>query len=526
MKNSGRIFSSFLLLCTIVSCENPIKDVQLKFKEPIQYALLELRVLNYKYKAPENVNIEVLGRNKDAVVNTLKIQKFRLNSEGSVVFAINPEIVPSTSEPIAYSIVLKAPGYIPAVVAVKFTSRNNQSKTIFLGLENEVENNQVVGNIETIKTEGQQLKSFTLNKSAISQINIPADFNAKTVDGDALNIKETQLSVLSFDNTKKTFLPTDGLAQNPVNDIGQKLNNPFKINTLGGFANIQVFDKAGQIGHSFSKPLLLSIYLNTSTVNPRTGKPIKLNDQIDIFRFDDYTNVWTKYASEKILSINNQFYLQISPKLAGVWIAAWAADLCSEGPSFQIKSTYAKVDINYLYQILDNSTNRVLREFYWPINTSTNYTIRNIEFNENKLKLRILNKSDFRGGDGKILAESKPLNTCEKSSNTIDLMALKIADPIKVKFEVICPDGEILDEKLIPLEMRTQIRISGEENWKYLGTFTRTTREIESYKLILKSTYDFRLSTDGGVSWPYVQSDFKVNVKNWTIQIDASGYCK
>lgn len=316
------------------------------------------------------------------------------------------------------------------------------------------------------------------------------------------------------------------MAQNPVNDSGQKLSSPFKINTLGGFANIQIFDKTGQVGYSFSKPLVLRIYLNSNTTNPRTGKAIKLNDQIEIFRYDDYTKTWTKYSSEKILTENSQFYVQLSPNFAGVWIAAWSTDLCSEGPTFQIKSPYAKVDINYLYQILDNTSNTVLREFYWPINTSTNYTIRNIEFSENKLKLRILNKSDFRGGDSKILAESKALNTCEKSTNAMDLMALKIADPIKVKFEVKCPNGEILDEKLIPLEMRTQIRISGEENWKYLGTFTRSTREIESYKLILKSTYDFRLSTDGGVTWPFMESNFKVNVKNWKIEIDASGYCK
>ena len=526
MRNRCILFSSFLFLGAVVSCENPIKDVQLKFKEPIQVALLELRVLNYKYKVPDNVNIEILGRNKDAVVNTLNIRKFRLNSEGTVVFAINPERVPKTSEPIAYSIILSAPGYISAVIPVKFTSKNNQSKTIFLGLENEVENNQVVGNIETINTTGQQIKSFSLNKSTISEINIPAGFNANTIDGDPLNIKETQLSILAFDNTKKTFLPTDGLAQNPVNDSGQKLSNPFKINTLGGFANIQIFDKTGQVGYSFSKPLVLRIYLNSNTINPRTGKAIKLNDQIEIFRYDDYTKTWTKYSSEKILTENSQFYVQLSPSFAGVWIAAWASDLCSEGPTFQIKSPYANVDINYLYQILDNTSNTILREFYWPINTSTNYTIRNIEFSENKLKLRILNKSDFRGGDSKILAESKALNTCEKSTNAMDLMALKIADPIKVKFEVKCPNGEILDEKLIPLEMRTQIRISGEENWKYLGTFTRSTREIESYKLILKSTYDFRLSTDGGVTWPFMESNFKVNVKNWKIEIDASGYCK
>lgn len=207
MRNRCILFSSFLFLGAVISCENPIKDVQLKFKEPIQVALLELRVLNYKYKVPGNVNIEILGRNKDAVVNTLNIRKFRLNSEGSVVFAINPERVPKISEPIAYSLILSAPGYISAVIPVKFTSKNNQSKTIFLGLENEVENNQVVGNIETINTTGQQIKSFSLNKSTISEINIPAGFNANTIDGDPLNIKETQLSILAFDNTKKLFYP-------------------------------------------------------------------------------------------------------------------------------------------------------------------------------------------------------------------------------------------------------------------------------------------------------------------------------
>ena len=103
-----------------------------------------------------------------------------------------------------------------------------------------------------------------------------------------ISINEAQISVLSFDNAKNSFLPSSGLAQKPVNESGNNLCNLLKIYTLGGFVVLQVFDKAGQVGYSFSKPLKVKVYLNKNTINPQTRKNIKSDDTIELFSYDDY----------------------------------------------------------------------------------------------------------------------------------------------------------------------------------------------------------------------------------------------
>ena len=42
----------------------------------------------------------------------------------------------------------------------------------------------------------------------------------------------------------------------------------------------------------------------------------------------------------------------------------------------------------------------------------------------------------------------------------------------------------------------------------------------------LGEKYDMRGSTDGGVTWPYVQKNYLVDKQKWSFELPGKEYCK
>jgi hypothetical protein len=89
------------------------------------------------------------------------------------------------------------------------------------------------------------------------------------------------LSIQHFDNRGATrgFLPTNGIATNPVDVNGKSLPNPFDLPYLAGFVSLVMSNEQGQIVKYLSKPITLTLELNPSTYNPRTKAILKLEIQ-------------------------------------------------------------------------------------------------------------------------------------------------------------------------------------------------------------------------------------------------------
>jgi hypothetical protein len=98
------------------------------------------------------------------------------------------------------------------------------------------------------------------------------DIDNKPVAGN-LNV-----SIQHFDNRGATrgFLPTGGVATNPVDANGKSLANPFDLPNFAGFVSVVMSNDQGQIVKQLSKPLELSLELNPATYNPRTKLILKL----------------------------------------------------------------------------------------------------------------------------------------------------------------------------------------------------------------------------------------------------------
>jgi hypothetical protein len=108
----------------------------------------------------------------------------------------------------------------------------------------------------------------------------------------------------------------------------------------------------------------------------------------------------------------------------------------------------------------------------------------------------------------------------------MDLIKLKAPDFVEVGFVLQCPSGKTFDDTYLPKEMKAQYSLAGKNAYRDLVTFTPNTKKVKTYKLEIKQNYDFRVSTDGGATWPYKQNDYKIDNQRWTFLISAENYCK
>ncbi|MCR9063516.1 MAG: hypothetical protein NXI00_06105 [Cytophagales bacterium] len=49
---------------------------------------------------------------------------------------------------------------------------------------------------------------------------------------------------------------------------------------------------------------------------------------------------------------------------------------------------------------------------------------------------------------------------------------------------------------------------------------------MKTFKLSQSNTYDFRVSTDGAVTWPYPQEGYRIEYRSWRMVLELeNSYC-
>lgn len=524
MKKSLVIFLVIFISSVLNSgCENPLEDFQLSFKDPIQRGLLTIKLQSYANTIPENIEISLLGADKEKIVNTLNVPKFELNDEGIITFAVSPDLKPSAGQPVTYTVVFTAEGYTSVYQPVSFTTDGNQNKSLRMaklsGNPSEVDAAQAKYTSAALSVE----QTLSTGVTTVTSVKVGTAFS--TADGTPLT-GDLTVTMHTVGNGKKYFLPGGGLVANAYTPDLQKLGEAFEFKQLIQYTYFQVTDTEGNLAHLLSKPITQRIRVPSSLKKLDANRNVQAGDKLTVVSYDELSNRWIKEKGAVVGSDANGLFIELSISHLSYWAVGWERPLCSFGPKYVVKSNFQDVDINYLAQIKDVTTGAVVREVYLSVNNGQSYNYNYFPSEGNTFRMEVQNFSNFRGGDRQVIVTSGTTAGCTTDTHVLDLSSLTLPKPIQVKFKVNCPAGKELDESLLPSEMRTQISEPGKNNWQNLLTFTRQTREIKTYRLTPESTYDFRISTDGGASWPYKQINYKIEKASWSIEIDAANYCK
>lgn len=522
-----------LLGLLIWACENPIEDFKLKIKDPITKAKVDLYFYNPSGALPGAIKLTVTGRDAANVVTSLNTTNFRITKEGVCVLAVNPAIVPSATNPIQFTMVAEAEGFSPVVRQLVFTSQYNQNYWLPLfskitpptGIStNEFVVPSTTNGIVTTTT----LKTTNVKKQENASLVLPSgsvlkDQNNATVVGDL------RMVFTHFDAGTTGFLPTGGVASYPVDKTGKVLDNPFDYLRLGGFISVELSNDKGQLVKNLSQPFKAFIELSSSLLNPITGAAVKVGDVLSLSSYDVDANRWM-VEDDVIVEKNGQTgKLGVSFAVSHLtyFVVGWRREICRVGPTFVFKSQLKDVDLAYYCQLVNADNGKVFRDYWVNYNNGASLTISYLPKEIERVKLVAYAYNNVFGGNKTTpIATSQMVNLCGVNKLTVDISSLAVPPVLDYAVVLTCPAGKVLDEPSIPAEFRVQYSEPNKNNWQYLLTLTRYARQARTYKLVVGNHYDLRLSTDGGVTWPYKQVNFLIKKANSTITLEAKDYCK
>ncbi len=530
MKTSARFFLSLILTALFAgSCHDPLDGFVLGIKDPIAEAKLEIRASSTSVVLPEDIETIFAGPDAGQIVTVLNTRKFRINKEGNLFVAVNPAVTPTQADPVDFTFTANAEGFTRIIRAFSFTDKTNKTFSARFFHMNTPPKGVSANQFELRQEQAASFKTSGPDKQEEVKIEIAS--GTSFADGKEENLSgELTLVVHHFDNrSARSYLPTGGIANNALNENGTTITDPFDLPQLGGFASIQISSENHEIASRFSQPLTLTFDLNPSLVNPDTKAAIKEGDLIPYMSFDDYKNLWKVEGKVKIEKDGQTAKLvaRVPAARPAYYITGWPRKLCRLGPRFSIRSKLTDVDLTFFCQVIGARSGNVVRTLYVNANNGSTFTINNFPEDHEDVRIRIFNYNNIYGGDQKTpLYESPVVAVCSNLLTSADLAPLPVPSAINVEYTISCPAGKTLDEAALPALTRTQFSEPGKNQWRDLVNLTRTTRKVKTYKLQVGKTYDLRASTDGGSTWPYRQSDYLIDKKDWIFKFRDLDYCK
>lgn len=520
------------LFLGLEACQNPLEGVTIGLKDPIQSGVIECRLYDPAGNPlPANSRIIISGPDANAVVTTLNSKKYKITTDGVLLLAVSPEVMPSAQRPFRFTVAIVTPDYLTVVQPFVLTNGNRQVRSLPLislskppvGMTPADQSGQPA-NTGTILS----LHTSPTAQGDMARVQIPSGTSFTDREGKPVSGK---LTLQLIHTNARTGNAAGQLPGGPVfsNVVGVGAGTSLRAQSVAGSISIKVFNEDFQLVQQLSQPGELNMDLNPGTVNPRAGRTIQPGDSIPLFSYDAVTGVWkpekagivVREASTGRLTLQARFTQAVS------YIAAWTTPVCSLGPVFSVRSKLTGVDVKYKCQLIDAQTKAVVTTFFAGVNNNDRIAIANQEAGRSFI-LRVFDETDAwgKGAKGGLIGESAPATSCDQTPIALLLNELPVPPSMQLQFQFSCPQGKLLDEASLPALMLTQYSEVGKDNWRDLVSATRTQRNVTSYKLRVGQRYDFRASTDGGASWPLRQNDYLVDKATWALKIKAEMYCK
>lgn len=515
---------SFLIgVGQLVGCANPLEDFKLTFKEPITQGLYTFTIRDYANRQVIPTDLKITGKEADRVVNNLNDPKFVFSEEGQIRLAIERSIEPTPSEPFSFLATFSAEGFLPQSYRIRATNRANRGFTARLASL-------------TTRTQGVLGMQATPNAQGITTFADPEGLPwvrwTGAVSPQGLNPwgepvqGNIRWRLQHFNRTSKNVLPgqTIGRLYDPT---GKELPDAHVFQGTAGFIYTQWVTETEEIA-KLATPLAVQMWLENQ-VNPLTGKEIQKGEMLPLYQYNPFTGRWTKQADVVAeQEATGRLFVRFAMQEGSYWIVGWTTAVCNTATTFRIQSLLKDVDINYFCQYVRESDGQVVRNFFASMNNGSSFSTQFLPRETGKVRLFIYLSTDFHGGDRTTpVYKSEPVDVCVSQVVPLNLdLILPFPPSVNVFFNVRCPEGKTLDETLLPAQMRSQFSEPGKNQWRDLAVFTRSSRSIRTYRLKTGATYDFRASTDGGVTWPYKQENYKIVASYYGLTLQADGYCK
>lgn len=198
---------------------------------------------------------------------------------------------------------------------------------------------------------------------------------------------------------------------------------------------------------------------------------------------------------------------------------------CATPLTFTVKSSLPVSDRVYDCELLNATTNAIMRSFQSKISSGSSIKISNLESGA-QVKLKVYDNQSSAIGI------SSAVDPCSATAQTIDLSAFKVPSSLQsgeVRITLQFPCKALDEPKLPTRELFGRFRETGTLQWKNLPSMKyisgQTSFSIVTDLLVVGKTYDFQVGPAPGY-YSFSENAYTLRKADWVIRIDTDEYCK
>lgn len=295
------------LVVVFSSCEiDPLKDVKVLISPDLVTTTVNIIIQDAATDEPigfndaTEVEIKVLGKDKDQVIDLFGSQNATYDVNGGFIsLAIHPSAVMSFQNPIEFTVVVEADGYVsnsaPIYVYeeghiqqnIKMVNYSNTPKGVESTEDNSV---TVVGG--AVQSE-IIIETGVTHRGTKATLGVPQNMVMKDENGTPLSgTVTTNVTYFSpMDNESLAAYPGGLQASVDTDNDGQEEDIWF---TSAGFVAIEMTDDQGRKAKNFENGKLeITVDVPANLINPETGVTIQDGDIIDLWSYEEETGKWS-----------------------------------------------------------------------------------------------------------------------------------------------------------------------------------------------------------------------------------------
>ena len=528
MKTYKKIFTLFtgialvLSMFTLQSCDikSPVEGVTVRIKNIPRTTSVRVEFIdqNVGQVVSAPITVTFSGINGSKIISTTnQVITTATTSNGILNFAVADDVTPSVNSPVEFVMVVKSANYLstskrilvtkPGANAFTINMLNFNSSSMPAGVSTNANSN--AGTASSAGTTAPIIASSSASGTGVNaRVSVPAGTVLKDANGNVLS-GTVATRVTYFDATQPASVATfpGGFAiRDDQNNVGNFVT--------AGFAAINM-SVGGVEVESFSQNVTVEIDINSNTRNPETGTTVKSGDQIPLWSYNENTGEWKNEGTYTVASADGKLSIRKTNMThLSWWNMDWFYDGCYttqvkiavEGGCWQWLYLVAEFtqESGYLYTGYIYAYDPVVS----LMNVPDNRPVRIKAFqNWNDYYQYYYYRTDNSVGT----LDAADLCQDQQITYTLQAEANATGDNIDVYVRGVCPNGNILDEGTLDVE------ILKDGIWQLAGRIVDG--YIRIYCLQIGQEYSFRVYYDG----EYYQEDYTVTSTSENIDIDLPG---
>ncbi len=278
------------------------------------------------------LNVKIKGPNASDIYfqdGTTTVGEEIISNSGNVAFHVDPNITPSEQNPVEFTLVFEADGFISTSKSYKLTQNGNVlDKVSMVDISSPPMGVIHTSSSSSLSSTGETTEEIILStgNGSDASLTIPEGTLMKTASGETLS-GDISIDMVYFDSEEESSLSVfpGGIMGNVVNENGSSSEGTF---STAGFVAIEITDENGKHASQFeNNTLSVTVKVSGTLYNPETVSHPSEGQTIPLWSYDETEGVWS-YESMETIALNGSSELVVTGELEHLsyWNFAWLTE--------------------------------------------------------------------------------------------------------------------------------------------------------------------------------------------------------